>query len=73
MKKPFWSKKWGKNHICGITHARLRPGINNEGIPYTTNLPCGHRFYTSAILLWFAIKSTCPMCREPFSVLITYN
>jgi hypothetical protein len=69
--KPYWSKKWGKDKICGITHSRLRPGKNKRGISYTIKLNCNHSFYRSVLLEW--VKSfinkgdpTCPLCRVPF-------
>lgn len=63
---PWWSKKYGKDSFCGITHSRLRPGKNSKGEKYCTFLRCGHGFYTSALMEWFSksIKEpTCPMCR----------
>jgi hypothetical protein len=59
--------------MCGITHTRLRQGINSNGIPYTSKLPCGHRFYTSALLKWVDVRHdnpSCPMCRKSFNVRI---
>ena len=44
MTKTYWNKKWGKEHICGISFSRLRPGKNTKGVYYTTTLKCGHRF-----------------------------
>ena len=35
MTKPFWNTKFGKHSICPITHTRLRPGKNQQGISYT--------------------------------------
>ena len=70
--KPWWSKKWGSDAVCGITHARLRPGFDKNNISRTTTLKCSHRFYTLVILEW-ARKCpgklpTCPICRQEFTV-----
>ena len=69
MPNSWWSKKWGKDHICGITHTRLRPGTNRQGIPYVTRLSCTHAFYTKALAKWVETcptsPPTCPCCREP--------
>ena len=68
-----WSQKWGKMHVCGITHARLRPGVDKYGNPYTATLPCGHRFYTKPLLKWATQSdgvSTCPLCRDSFAVVV---
>jgi hypothetical protein len=67
--KPWWEKKWGKDKICGITLTRLRPGSDKFGIPYSIYLPCGHGFYTQALLEWVINKETCPMCRKNFKFL----
>lgn len=67
MNKPWWSEKWGKEAICGITLTRLRPGKNKQGVEYVSKLECGHRFYTSALINWiatFSEKPTCPTCRN---------
>lgn len=67
MNKPWWSKKWGKDKTCYITHTRLRPGKNKKGVYYTTQLSCNHSFCTYPLLEW--IKQcpnntpTCPTCR----------
>jgi len=73
MTKPWWSKKWGKDKICGITHARLRPGTNKNGTHHTTVLKCQHGFYTNPLLEW--VKNcptdipTCPVCRIEFKLI----
>lgn len=77
VKPAWWDSKWNKNNICGISQARLRPGKNKNGIPYTIELPCKHRFYTSCLLHWMRVnhtKVTCPCCRQPFTLqdLINY-
>lgn len=67
MSEPWWSKKWGKNAICGITMTRLRPGKDKHGIDYVTTLECKHRFYTNALFKWINLNfqhPTCPMCRK---------
>ena len=64
----WWNKKWGKDQICGITHNRLKCGVNKNGIPFTSELNCKHRFQTNALLEWMKINSTCPLCREPFNL-----
>lgn len=70
MPKGFWKKKW-ENKICGITHTRLRPGKNKDGLTYTVFLDCNHGFYRSVLEEW--IKNcpinppTCPICRHSFS------
>lgn len=64
----WWSEKWGKDNICPITQTRLRQGVNKKGIKYTTELYCGHRFCTQPLLKWLGAKSTCPVCRHPFSL-----
>lgn len=63
--KPWWSKKWGKEELCGITLTRLRPGKNSNGIPYVVTLKCGHSFYTSALIKWIenSVNNSCPTCR----------
>ena len=45
MAKYFWNKKYGRNKLCGITHTRLRPGKNKDGVSYVIILKCGHGFY----------------------------
>ena len=65
-RKPFWNKKWGKNNICPISQGRLRPGINEEGISYVIEIPCGHRFYRKPLVAWYmksCYESRCPVCR----------
>ncbi len=73
MTKKCWNKKWGKDHVWGITYSRLRPGKNSKGVYYTTTLNCGHRFCTYPLLHWIkcnnSIKVDCPMCRRKFSIL----
>ena len=65
--KNFWKKKW-KNKICGITHTRLRPGKNKNGISYSVFLPCKHGFYRSVLNEWIKRcpkdSPTCPLCRK---------
>lgn len=68
MKEPYWNKKWGKNSICGISHARLRPGSNKQGVPYCVFLPCKHGFYLSVLQVWYHKHNTCPMCRTEFTL-----
>lgn len=66
MPSPFWNKKWGKDQICAITNARLRPGKNkNKPSPIIT-LECGHRFYRKAFYQWVITskKTKCPCCRQ---------
>jgi len=71
-KKSWWDSKWNKDNICGISHARLRPGKSQSGIPYTIQLKCNHRFYTSCLLHWMEINGdgevSCPCCRNPFTL-----
>lgn len=73
MSKDFWCKKWGKEHCCGITFSRLRPGKNKKGVYYTTDLKCGHRFCTYPLLNWMKVSNNsdakCPLCRQPFTIL----
>jgi hypothetical protein len=72
--KPWWSHKYGKDNICGITMARVRPGKNNNGFSYTVTLGCGHSFYRKALTGWL-IKCntpTCPVCREIFEPVICF-
>ncbi len=70
MSKPTWDKKWGQNARCAITQARLRPGRNKKGVPYTITLPCNHRFYRSALQTWIeklcekSQTPSCPLCRK---------
>jgi hypothetical protein len=64
MSKPFWDKKYGKNAICPITHTRLRPGKNKQGIPYTIQTNCSHIFYRKALYEWLKTHNTCPVCRR---------
>ena len=70
MEKSWWNKKWGKEHICGITRTRLRPGKNKNGKPYVTCLKCTHSFYTKALEKWVIMcpesPPTCPCCRKTF-------
>jgi hypothetical protein len=65
-KRPWWEKKW-KDKVCPITQTRIRPGKNKKGISYTTVLSCSHAFSTSAIESWAVRRTTCPMCRKPFT------
>lgn len=72
MSKPWWSKKWGSNSICGITYSRLRPGKNKNGVHHTSRLKCSHSFCTNLLLEWIKKcpgEPTCPMCREQFDLL----
>ena len=68
MPSPFWNKKWGKDQVCAITNARLRPGKNKSDPSPIITLDCGHRFYRKAIYMWIINDQTgqfqCPMCRE---------
>jgi hypothetical protein len=70
MNSPWWSKRWGKDKLCGISHIRLRPGKNKYGTPYVVSLKCSHSFYTNPLCMW--IKNclpddpTCPLCRKSF-------
>lgn len=63
---PHWSKKWGRDKICPITHTRLRPGKNKRGVKYVIELVCGHMFYRSAVLNYIRSceNPVCPMCRH---------
>jgi len=70
---PWWSNKWGKDKICGISHTRLRQGKNANGVYHTTELKCGHRFNTNSLLEWMKVynnqtRTTCPMCRAVFNI-----
>lgn len=67
MRSPKWSERWGKDKICPITQSRLRPGSSRDGIPYTIQLSCNHRFYRKALIHWMLTQktATCPLCREP--------
>ena len=69
MPKNFWQKKWN-GEVCGITHGRLRPGLNKKGIPFSIFLECNHGFYRSAIIEWIKVchpnNPTCPICRKEF-------
>jgi len=72
MSKPWWSKKWGSNSICGITYSRLRPGKNKNGVYHTSRLKCSHSFCTNLLLEWIKKcpgEPTCPMCRQQFDLL----
>jgi hypothetical protein len=72
MKTKWWHTKYGKDSICAITKARLRPGKNKKGEPYTVFLSCKHGFYKSALLSWIksSIIPTCPLCRK--EIIIKY-
>lgn len=76
IKPPFWHKKWGTDKVCGITHTRLRPGKNREGIPYTITLKCRHSFYRIVLTEWvkkcYPVKPTCPNCRTEFDSAILF-
>lgn len=73
MVKHWWKKKWDSEHICGITHVRLRSGRSKSGIPYVTKLKCKHRFYTNPLLEWMkhcpSNEPTCPVCRGKFDLM----
>jgi len=67
----WWDKRYGKNAICGITHSRLRPGKDSNGVAYVIKLPCQHAFYRSVLIKWIETSSSysapkCPMCRQEF-------
>lgn len=64
MTKPFWDNKFGKNAICPITHTRLRPGKNKQGIPHIVQTNCKHNFYRKALYEWLETNNTCPVCRR---------
>lgn len=64
----WWNTKWNNDNICGITHTRLRPGKNKNGLPYTIRLKCSHRFYMNPLLHWLERSSTCPCCRRSISL-----
>ena len=63
MGSTFRNKKYGKHSICPITHTRLRPGKNKQGIPYIIVLKCNHIFYRKAFEEWAKEHDTCPLCR----------
>lgn len=72
----WWNKKWGKNKVCGISYARLRPGKNKDGLHNVVFLRCGHGFYRNCIKQWAVTQYsngnniiTCPLCRREFDVL----
>lgn len=59
--KPWWSKKYGKDKICAITHTRLRP-------KNSIYLRCGHGFVVNALYNMIKTGSTkCPLCRQNFN------
>jgi len=63
----WWKKKYGKDSLCSITQARLRPGKGVNGLSYAVFLPCKHGFYRKALLAWIeGGKTTCPTCRMVF-------
>lgn len=74
MKKtiPWWSKKYGKDKVCGISFTRLRQGKNKNGMSYVITLPCSHSFYRYNIVKWtiFSISQTssCPICRTSYDL-----
>lgn len=72
MKPPFW-KKFGKDRVCGISHARLRPGKTKDGLSYVVFLPCGHGFYRKPLMIWINTNNICPMCRKPFDPFKIYE
>ena len=69
----FWGKKWGKDKICAISHTRMRPGVDKEGVPYVFTLNCKHRYYRKALKEWVLAarnintNPTCPLCRKYLS------
>jgi hypothetical protein len=71
---PWWNKKYGKDSICAITHSRLRPGKNSDGLSYCIFLPCKHGFYRSAITNLVISNSEeilkCPLCRQEFDPIL---
>jgi hypothetical protein len=70
MSIPFWDKKWGRENICPITCTRLRPGKSSDGLPYTIDLECGHRFYRKPLIRWvLQSNQSCPMCRKNITML----
>ena len=78
MSKPFWDKKWGKDNRCAITCSRLRPGQDKNGLSYTIELECGHRFWRKALVRWCVESSVninigehvkCPVCRADINIL----
>jgi len=76
LKKPWWNKKWGKDQICSISHTRLRPGKDKNGIQKTTILNCKHRFRTDSLFIWYNTNNfinnnyiSCPICRAKHLVL----
>lgn len=71
----WWTKKWGKEHICSISYKKLRPGKNKNGIKYTTTLPCKHRFNTNSLLEWMKVSNnySCPICRTNFGLIDIIN
>ena len=72
----WWNKKYGKDKLCGITRARLRPGIDKRGESYVVFLPCAHGFYRIALKNWVLTKPeqnpSCPMCRKIFHPLCAF-
>ena len=77
MTKLFWSKKWGKDKLCGITLSRLRPGKNKLGYKHSIYLSCNHGFYRKPLIKWIIecdIKNpTCPTCRKIFNPIICFT
>ena len=73
----WWSKKWGKDKICGIGLNRLRHGKDRENYSYTITLPCNHSFYRKAIIEWLqkcpVEIPTCPTCRTEFCILSVFG
>ena len=65
----WYNKKWGQDKICGITLSRLRPGKNHYGLSYTSQLSCGHSFYTKPLIEWAKRNNICPLCRAKFNIL----
>ncbi len=66
---PWWSKKYGKDKVCAITHTRLRSGVNSQGLPYSIFLRCGHGFVRTALINMVKNGSSkCPLCRKNFNI-----
>lgn len=68
--RKWWATKYGKDSICAITKARLRPGKNKKGEPHCVFLSCKHGFYSSALYSWVISQTvpTCPLCRREITI-----
>jgi hypothetical protein len=66
----YWDKKYGKKSTCPITHSRLRPGKNKDGISYIITIDCNHTFYRKALIEWYKVNKTCPVCRTKFKLVL---